>query len=80
MMDEHIARLIAGVARVEEGVRGLDGKFEAMRQSSLKRLDQHAKRIHSLEASRDKRTGAARLAAVAVGVLGTLGAYVIFWR
>ena len=72
--------MIASVARVEEGVRGLDSKFEAMRQSSLRRLDQHAKRINSLEATRDKRAGAARLAGVAIGVLGTLGAYVIFWR
>ena len=79
-MDEHIAKLIAAVARVEEGVRGLDEKLEAMRQASIKRLDNHAERINSLEASRDKRTGAARLSLAAVGILGSLGAYFIFWR
>ena len=60
-------------------MRGLNSKFEAMEKISLKRLDQHASRIDSLEKTRDKRAGAIGLALAAFGVLGSIGVYRMFW-
>ncbi len=73
-MDTQLAELMAAVARVEEGVTGCRNDIRENHAVSVKRLDDHAKRVGSLERTRAKLVGATSVISVAVGGLaGWLG-------
>ncbi len=73
-MDTHVADIMASLARLEEAVGGCRKDIRENHAVSVKRLDDHAKRVASLERSRAKLVGAMSVISVAVGgVLTWLG-------
>ena len=69
-MDTHTAKILASVARIETTLNEL-------KEVSVKRLNDHADRVRSLELTRARQRGAGAL----IGVLGSMVlAYVKFWR
>ena len=69
-MDTHIADIMASLARLEEAVGGCRKDIRENHAVSVKRLDDHAKRVSSLERSRAKVVGG--MAAISAAVGGTL--------
>jgi hypothetical protein len=78
-MDARLVDMIASVAKVEAGVMSLHAKVDALTKVSTMRLNDHAKRVDSLERTRDKVKGAARLTAVLGGASSAVIAYFRFW-
>ncbi len=73
-MDTHVADIMASLARLEEAVGGCRKDIQENHKVSVKRLDDHAKRVGSLERSRAKLVGGMAVISLAVGGLwGWLG-------
>lgn len=62
-METQISDILASVARIETTLTEL-------KDVSVKRLDAHANKIDSLEQTRDRQRGAAKISAVGLMVLG----------
>ena len=73
-MDTQLAEIVAAVARVEVGVEGLNEKVDDIRDTAVKRLDDHAGRIRSLELARS------RLKGVAAAVVAVAGSAIAYWK
>ena len=80
-MDNEIIRLIAAVARVDEGVKACRRDIQRSHDSHAKRLNGQMERIDSLERTRDIQKGASKILAglAAVGGSGGLFSYLKFW-
>ena len=78
-MDEHLPEIMASLARVEERQGHLIQKIDNLEQVAMKRLNSHARDIDSLETTRDRQRGAAKLGAVGLMALGTVLAWLRFW-
>ena len=72
-MDSDVADIKATVARIET-------TLEELKEVSVYRLNDHAGRVDSLERTRDRQKGAARVVAVLSGGLGVALAYFKFWE
>ena len=73
-MDTHVADIMASLARLEEAVGGCRKDIRENHAVSVKRLDDHAKRVGSLERSRAKLVGGMSVISVTVsGLVGWLG-------
>ncbi len=74
-MDKYtVETIIASLARLEEAVAGCRKDIKENHAVSVKRLDDHAKRVGSLERSRAKLVGGMSVISVAVGgLMGWLG-------
>ena len=71
---DHVAEMMASLARLEEAVSGCRKDIQENHAVSVKRLDDHAKRVGSLERTRAKLVGATSVISVAVGgLVGWLG-------
>lgn len=79
MHPQLVQELIAAVARVEEGVKRIDEKIDGLREVSVKRLNSHALRVDSLEQTRDRQRGAAKLSGVIVLVFGAALSWLRWW-
>ena len=66
------AEMMVAIAKVEEGITGLHAKVDDLKDVSVKRLNAHASKIDSLERTRDRQWGAAKLSAVGLAVLGAV--------
>ena len=77
-MDTH-AEMMVAIAKVEEGIAGLHGKIDALKEVSVKRLNAHASKIDSLERTRDRQWGAAKLSAVGITILGAVLGFLRWW-
>ena len=75
-MDTQLAEVMTAVARVGEEVKGCRNDIQENHVESIKRLDDHGKRVAYLERTRAKQTGAGKvvagIAAAAGAVLGYL--------
>lgn len=76
--NSRVAELMAAVARVEESVGRLDDKIEELKTVSVKRLNNHTIRVDSLEQTRDRQRGAAKLLAGIMVIASSLVAYLAF--
>jgi len=74
-MDTHTAELLAGMARVEEGIARCHDEIQRNHAVSVKRLDNHGDRVASLEHTRAKQVGASKVLA---GILAA-GASLLGW-
>ncbi len=73
-MDTHIADIMASLARLEEAVGGCRKDIRENHTVSVKRLDDHAKRVGSLERTRAKLVGAVSVVSASLaGLVGWLG-------
>lgn len=81
MMDSiQATKLVASVAKIEEGIKYLRHEIQDLKGVTVTRLNNHTDQIDSLEQTRDKRRGATHLAIVLIGVLGSLSTYLAFFR
>ena len=76
----HAAEMMAAIAKVEEGILGLHAKVDDLKDVSVKRLNAHADKIDSLERTRDRQWGAAKLSAVGLMILGAVLSVLRWWR
>ena len=79
-MDPQAAEMMAAIAKIEEGITGLHAKVDDLTKVSVKRLDAHANKIDSLERTRDRQWGAAKVAAVGLTILGAVMGVLRWWR
>ena len=71
---DRVAEMMASLARLEEAVGGCRKDIQENHAVSVKRLDDHARRVGSLERTRAKLVGAMSVISVTVGGLaGWLG-------
>ena len=71
---DRVAEMMASLARLEEAVSGCRKDIQENHAVSVKRLDDHARRVGSLERTRAKLVGAMSVISVTVGGLaGWLG-------
>ena len=66
---------MAGIARIDERVCNLDAKVCDMRDTAIKRLDDHAGRVKSLELSRARYKGIAWAGSALAAAAGSVVAY-----
>ncbi len=78
-MEPHIADMMTALARIDERQGHIIKKIDSLEQVAMKRLNSHARGIDSLEQTRDRQRGAAKLAAALVATAGTLFAGFKFW-
>ena len=74
------AEMMAAIAKVEEGIVGLHAKVDDLKEVSIKRLNGQADKIDSLERTRDRQWGAAKVAAVGLMILGAVLGFLRWWR
>ena len=79
-MDTDVALLMTEIAKVGEGVVRIDEKIDDLKEVSVVRLNDHAVRVRSLELTRARQWGAAKVAGMVGGALGSLAAYLKFWN
>ncbi len=79
-MDEHTAEMMTALARIDERQGHIITKIDNLEQVAMQRLNSHARDIDSLETTRDRQRGAAKLAAVLVAAAGSLFAGFKFWN
>ena len=73
-MDTYIADIMAALARLEEAVGGCRKDIRENHAVSVKRLDDHARRVGSLERTRAKLVGAVSVVSASLaGLVGWLG-------
>ena len=73
-MDTHIADIMASLARVEEAIAGCRKDVRENHAVSVKRLDDHGRRVASLERTRAKLVGVMAVVSTVIGGLaGWLG-------
>ena len=72
VLTPHAAEMMAAIAKVEEGISGLHAKVDDLTKVSVKRLDAHASKIDSLERTRDRQWGAAKLSGVGIMILAAV--------
>lgn len=77
LIDPHLATLMASTARVEAGVVNLNEKVDDLKEVTVKRLDDHAAGIRSLELTRSRQRGGA---GVLAAVTTMAGSFIAFWR
>ncbi len=68
---DHVAEMMASLARLEEAVSGCRKDIQGNHAVSVKRLDDHAKRVGSLERTRAKLVGGMAVISAAVGGMVT---------
>ena len=76
----HAAEMMAAIAKIEEGISGLHTKVDDLKEVSVKRLDAHATKSDSLERTRDRQWGAAKVAAVGLTIMGAVMGVLRWWR
>ena len=74
------AEMMAAIAKVEEGIVGLHAKVDDLKEVSIKRLNGQADKIDSLERTRDRQWGAAKLSAVGLMIMGAVLGVLRWWR
>jgi len=79
-MDTRLAELMASVARVEEGVKRIDRQMVDLRAISREQLNNHNIRVDSLERTRDRQRGAAKLSGVVVVACGAILSWLRWWE
>ena len=77
-MDTH-AEMMVAIAKVEEGITGLHGKVDDLKEVWVKRLNAHASKFDSLERTRDRQWGATKLSAVGITILGAVLGFLRWW-
>ena len=78
-MDEHTADMMAALARIDERQGHIIEKIDNLEQVAMKRLNSHARDIDSLQQTRDRQRGAAKLAGVLVVALGAVLGWLRWW-
>lgn len=78
-MDKQVAELMAAVARVEVGVKSINRQLSDLRERSREQLSNHTRRVDSLEETRDRQRGAAKVLAGIVVLASSLATYFAFW-
>ena len=78
-MEAHVADMMAALARIDERQGHIIEKIDNLEQVAMKRLNSHALDIDSLQQTRDRQRGAAKLAAVLVAAAGSVFASFKFW-
>ena len=75
----NLTDIVATLARLEERQEHVVEKIDDLATVAVHRLNHHAGRIDSLETTRDRQRGAAKLAAVLAAMAGSLFASLRFW-
>jgi hypothetical protein len=70
-----VETLEAVVARIDEGVKNLNGKVEALATVTEKRLGDHAGRVRSLELFRSRLKGGGAAVSFLLAFTGAIGLY-----
>ena len=78
-MDTHTADIMATLARIDERQGHIIEKIDNLELVAMKRLNSHAHDIDSLQRTRDRQRGAAKLAALLVATAGSVFAGFKFW-
>ena len=78
-MDTDVAEMMAALARIDERQGHSIGKIDNLEQVAMKRLNSHARDIDSLQQTRDRQRGAAKLAGVLVVALGAVLGWLKWW-
>ena len=78
-MDTDVADMMATLARIDERQGYIIGKIDNLEQVAMKRLNSHARDIDSLQQTRDRQRGAAKLAGVLVVALGAVLGWLKWW-
>ena len=73
-MSDH-SEIMTAIARVEGHCLRLDEHLDRLEEVSVKRLDNHAKRVDSLESTRDNCKGAMKVFAALVTAVGALAVW-----
>ena len=76
---EDIADMMAALARIDERQGHIIEKIDNLEQIAMKRLNSHAHDIDSLQQTRDRQRGAAKLAGVLVMALGAVLGWLKWW-
>ena len=78
-MSDH-SELMAGIARVEGHCLRLDEHLDRLEEVSVKRLDNHAGRVDSLEGTRDKCKGGIKIIAALVAMSGAIAIWIRWFQ
>ena len=78
-MEPHVVEMMTALARIDERQGHIIKKIDNLEQVAMKRLNSHARDIDSLQQTRDRQRGAAKLAGVLVAAAGSLFAGFKFW-
>jgi len=78
-MDTHLADMMTTLARIDERQGHIIKKIDNLEKVAMKRLNSHARDIDSLQQTRDRQRGAAKLGAVLVAAAGAVFAGFKFW-
>ena len=78
-MDTDLADMMAALARIDERQGHIIEKIDNLEQVAMKRLNSHARDIDSLQQTRDRQRGAAKLAGVLVVTLGAVLGWFKWW-
>ena len=72
-MDDHTAELMATVSRIET-------KLDDLKEVSVVRLNSHAGKSDSLERTRDRQWGAAKLGAIGLTIVGAVLGFLRWYK
>ena len=78
-MDTDVAEMMTALARIDERQGHIIEKIDNLEQVAMKRLNSHARDIDSLQQTRDRQRGAAKLAGVLVMALGAVLGWLKWW-
>ena len=78
-MDTDVADMMAALARIDERQGHIIKKIDNLEQVAMRRLNSHARDIDSLQQTRDRQRGAAKLAGVLVVALGAVLGWLKWW-
>ena len=79
MIDEHVAEIMSTLARVDERQGHIMTKIDRLENVAMKRLNSHARDIDSLQQTRDRQRGAAKLGGGLITTAAALFAGFKFW-
>ncbi len=78
-MDTDVAEMMTALARIDERQGHIIEKIDNLKQVAMKHLNSHARDIDSLQQTRDRQRGAAKLAGVLVMALGAVLGWLKWW-
>lgn len=78
-MDTQLVDMMAALARIDERQGHIIRKIDNLERVAMGRLNSHARDIDSLQQTRDRQRGAAKLAGVLVVVLGAVLGWLRWW-
>lgn len=78
-METHVADMMTALARIDERQGHIIRKIDNLEQVAIGRLNSHARDIDSLQQTRDRQRGAAKLAGVLGVALGAVLGWLRWW-